>query len=120
MQKLIISEKFAHLDACWRPHVMATVNDHEVKVVKGQGVFPWHVHADCDEMFLVWRGRFRVEFRDRVVELGPGEMVVVPCGVEHRTAANEQAEVLVFEPAGVRNTGNVEDPVFTAPSGLRV
>ena len=66
-------------------------------------------------MFLVWRGVFRVEFRDKVVTLMPGELVVVPAGVEHRTAADEEAEVLCFEPAGVRNTGDVEDAVFTAP-----
>ena len=71
-------------------------------------------------MFLVWRGRMRVEFRDRMVEMGPGELVVVPRGVEHRTAADEEAEVLVFEPAETRNTGNVVDDRFTAPNGVGV
>jgi len=85
-----------------------------------QGAFPWHYHDDVDEMFLVWRGRFRVEFRDRIVELEPGELVVVPRGVEHRTAADAEAEIIVLEPAGVRNTGNVVDEQFTAPMGARV
>jgi mannose-6-phosphate isomerase-like protein (cupin superfamily) len=71
-------------------------------------------------MFLVWRGRFRVEFRDRIVELGPGELVVVPRGVQHRTAADEAAEVILLEPAGVPNTGNVVDDKFTAPIGARI
>ena len=71
-------------------------------------------------MFLVWRDRFRPEFRDRIVELAPGELIVVPRGVEHRTAADEEAEILIFEPGGVRNTGNVEDEVFTSPATIRI
>jgi mannose-6-phosphate isomerase-like protein (cupin superfamily) len=73
-----------------------------------------------DELFLVWRGRFRVEFRNRAVDLGPGEFLIVPRGVEHRTAADEEAEVIVFEPAATRNTGDVVDPMFTAPNGVRI
>jgi len=72
------------------------LNGQEVKLVKVKGTFPWHSHADIEEMFLVWRGIFRVEFRDRSVEMGPGEFVVVPRGVEHRTAADEEAEVIIF------------------------
>jgi len=72
-----------------------------------------------DELFLGVAGRFQVEFRDRAVTLGPGEFLVVPRGVEHRTVADEEAAVLLFEPAGVRNTGNVEDPVYTAPTAPR-
>jgi mannose-6-phosphate isomerase-like protein (cupin superfamily) len=71
-------------------------------------------------MYLVWQGRFRVEFRDRNVELGPGEFVVVPRGVEHRTAADEEAEVILWEPAGVLSTGNVIDEKFAAPMGARI
>jgi mannose-6-phosphate isomerase-like protein (cupin superfamily) len=69
---------------------VAELNGQEVKLVKVQGTFPWHHHDDVEEMFLVWRGRFRAEFRDRIVELGPGELLVVPRGVEHRTAADEE------------------------------
>jgi mannose-6-phosphate isomerase-like protein (cupin superfamily) len=88
----------------------------------GQGArtFPWHHHDDVEEMFLVWRGRFRVEFRDRIVERGPGELVVVPRGVEHRTAADDEAEVILLESAGVMNTGNVIDEKFTAPIDERI
>lgn len=94
---------------------MAELNGQEVKLVKVQGIFPWHQHEAADEMFLVWKGRFRVEFRDRIVSLEPGQFVVVPRGVEHRTAADDEAEVLIFEPADVLNTGNVVDQTFTAP-----
>jgi len=114
-----LAEKFGLFSELWRPKVVARLNGQEVKLIKVQGVFPWHSHAAADEMFLVWRGVFRVEFRDRVT-LGEGEMVVVPAGVEHRTAADEVAEVLCFEPAGVRNTGDVVDAEFTAPTGVEI
>lgn len=120
MEKINLPDKFARFSEHWRPKVVATLNGQEVKLVKVQGVFPWHHHEHEDEMFLVWRGRFRVEFRDRTVDMGPGEFVVVPRGVEHRTAADEVAEVLIFEPAEVRNTGNVIDDVYTAPQGATV
>jgi mannose-6-phosphate isomerase-like protein (cupin superfamily) len=73
-----------------------------------------------DEMFLVWKGRFRVEFRDRTVELHAGELLVVPRGIEHRTAADEEVEVVLFEPAETRNTGNISDDTYTAPSGVSI
>jgi len=120
MDKVTLAEKFARIDEQWRPKVVAALNGQEVRLVKVQGTFPWHHHDREDEMFLVWRGRFRVEFRDRVVTLEPGEFIVVPHGVEHRTAADAEAEVLIFEPAGVRNTGNVQDDRFTAPNGVRI
>lgn len=88
MERISLDEKFALFSEHWRPKVAARLNGQEVKLVKVEGVFPWHRHEEADEMFLVWRGRFRVEFRDRVVEMGPGELVVVPRGVEHRTAAD--------------------------------
>jgi mannose-6-phosphate isomerase-like protein (cupin superfamily) len=118
--KANVDEKFALFDEHWRPKVVAALNGQEVKLVKVQGVFPWHRHDDCEEMFLVWRGHLRIEFRDRTIELSAGELAVVPRGVEHRTAATEEASVLLFEPAGVRNTGNVDDARFTAPEGVRI
>ena len=120
MEAIDISEKFGLFSEHWRPKVVAALNGQEVKLVKVQGVFPWHHHECAEELFLVWKGRFRVEFRDRVVDMGPGEMVVVPRGVEHRTAADAEAEVLIFEPAEVLNTGNVVDSRFTAPQGARI
>lgn len=120
MEKVSLPDKFARFSEHWRPKVVAALNGQEVKLVKVQGVFPWHHHDHEDEMFMVWRGRFRVEFRDRIVDMGPGEFVVVPRGVEHRTAADEEAEVLIFEPAEVRNTGNIVDEIFTAPQGVTI
>jgi quercetin dioxygenase-like cupin family protein len=120
MDRVNLDDKFALFDEHWRPKLVGALNGQEVKLVKAQGVFPWHTHATEDEMFLVWNGVFRVEFRDRVVELRRGEFFVVPHGVEHRTAADEEAEVLIFEPADVRNTGDVQDAVFTAPNGVSV
>jgi mannose-6-phosphate isomerase-like protein (cupin superfamily) len=115
-----LGEAFARFAEHWRPKVVAELNGQEVKLVKVQGVFPWHHHDAEDELFLVWRGRFRIEFRDRSVHLGPGEFLVVPRGVEHRTVADEEAEVILFEPAAVRNTGNIVDERFTAPSGIKL
>jgi len=115
-----LKEKFASFAEYWRPKVIAELNGQEVKVVKVRGEFPWHHHDDEDEFFLVWKGVFRVEFRDQIVSLGPGEYVVVPRGIEHRTCADEEAEILLFEPKGVVNTGNVHHETFTAPNGVKV
>ncbi len=115
-----LAAKFGQVAEHWRPKVAAALNGQEMKLVKTKGVFPWHRHHDCEEMFMVWRGRFRVEFRDRQVDMGPGEFCVVPRGVEHRTASDEEAEVLVFEPAETINTGDAAASEFTAPNGVRV
>jgi quercetin dioxygenase-like cupin family protein len=120
MEKFALPDLFTRVDEHWRPKVIAEVNDHELKVVKVKGVFPWHSHDDADELFLVWRGVFRLEFRDRVLTLGPGEGAVAPRGVEHRTAADDEAEVLVFEVRGVVNTGNAPFSHYTAPTGVRL
>ena len=112
-----LAEKFALFTERWRPKTVAVANGQEIKLVKVKGEFPWHHHDDADEFFMVWKGCFRVEFRDHIVEMGPGECVVVPRGVEHRTTAGEEAEIILIEPAGVLNTGNVVDAEFTAPVG---
>jgi mannose-6-phosphate isomerase-like protein (cupin superfamily) len=114
MEKFNIAEKFSLFTEHWRPKVVASLNGQELKLVKVLGEFPWHHHETEDEMFLVWRGRFRIEFRDRVIELEPGEAFVIPHGVEHRTAADEECEVLCFEPAETRNTGNLKENEYTA------
>lgn len=116
MDKISIADKLSVVTEHWRPKVVARLNGQEVKLVKFRGSFVWHRHDDADEMFLGWRGSFRVELRDGVVQMGPGELVVVPRGVEHRTSADDEVEVLVFEPAGTRNTGNVEHATLTAPA----
>jgi mannose-6-phosphate isomerase-like protein (cupin superfamily) len=113
--KINLDEKFGLFNERWRPKVIASLNGQEVKIIKVEGEFPWHHHQSEDEFFLVWKGRFRVEFRDRIVDLEPGECLVVPRGIEHRTCADAEAHILCFEPAGVVNTGNVIDQVYTAP-----
>jgi mannose-6-phosphate isomerase-like protein (cupin superfamily) len=120
MEKVNLADKLALIQEHWRPKVVGALNGQEVKLVKFRGEFVWHHHEHEDELFLAIRGRFRVEFRDRVVELSPGEFVVVPHGVEHRTVADEEAEVLLFEPAATRNTGNIVDETFTAPTLERI
>lgn len=109
MHSIDLREAFASFSEHWSPRIVAELNGQHVKLVKFRGEFVWHHHDAEDELFLVHRGRFRMEFRDRVVELGPGEMVVVPRGVEHRPVAEDEVEVVLFEPAGTLNTGNVLD-----------
>lgn len=118
--KVNLAAGFAHIDEHWRPKVIAELNGQEVKLVKVKGEFVWHHHDAEDELFLVHKGRLRMEFRDRVVDLGPGECLVVPHGVEHRPVAAEEVELILFEPSGVKNTGNVTDPKLTAPSGVKL
>jgi mannose-6-phosphate isomerase-like protein (cupin superfamily) len=120
MNKASLIEKFALIHEHWRPKVVAELNGQELKLVKLCGVFPWHHHEHEDELFIVWRGQLAIEFRDRRVVLEAGELCVVPRGVEHRTMADREAEVLVFEPASTRNTGNIVDDEFTAPNGIRL
>jgi mannose-6-phosphate isomerase-like protein (cupin superfamily) len=115
MRKINIDGKFSLFHEHWRPKVIAELNGQEIKLVKFKGEFVWHHHDSADEFFLVWRGNVTVEFRDHVVSLSPGECLVVPRGTEHRTMAQEEVEVLLFEPASTLNTGNIVDPKLTAP-----
>ena len=106
MQKIDLAEKFAQFSDHWAPRIAAELNGQHVKLVKFQGEFVWHHHEHEDELFVVVRGGFRMEFRDRVVELSEGEMIVVPRGVEHRPVAEEEVCVMLFEPAATVNTGS--------------
>lgn len=107
--RIVLAEKFAGFAEHWSPRIVAELNGQQVKLAKFQGEFVWHHHDHEDELFLVHRGRFRMEFRDRVVELAAGDLIVVPRGVEHRPVADEEVEVILFEPAGTLNTGNVRN-----------
>jgi mannose-6-phosphate isomerase-like protein (cupin superfamily) len=120
MHKVNLTEKFDLITEHWRPKVVAELNGQEVKLVKVRGEFVWHHHDAEDELFLIVRGSLRIEFRDGVVTLGPGELLVIPRGVEHRPVAEEEVELLLFEPAATRNTGNVVHETLTAPDGARV
>lgn len=106
-EKVSLAQAFAGFSAHWSPRIAGDLNGQQVKLVKFQGEFVWHHHDHEDELFLVVRGAFTMEFRDRNVELGEGEFLIVPRGVEHRPVATAEVWVLLFEPAGTRNTGNV-------------
>jgi mannose-6-phosphate isomerase-like protein (cupin superfamily) len=109
--KVTLAEKLAAFSDHWTPHIVAELNGQHVKLVKFRGEFTWHRHNGEDELFLVHRGRFRMEYRDHVVELQAGDFLVVPRGVEHRPVADEEVEVILFEPAGTLNTGAVRDAI---------
>ena len=108
MEKVNIANKFAQIPEPWKPRIAGELNGQMVKFGKFQGPFVWHHHDNEDELFLVVKGRFRMEFRDGDVWLEEGEMLVVPRGVEHRPVAEEEVHVMLFEPAGTLNTGNVQ------------
>jgi mannose-6-phosphate isomerase-like protein (cupin superfamily) len=107
MEKTVIADKLAQFTAHWQPKIIGDLNGQQVKLAKFKGAFDWHHHENEDELFLVLRGRFRMELRDRTIELGEGEMLIVPRGVEHRPVADEECAVMLFEPASTLNTGNV-------------
>jgi mannose-6-phosphate isomerase-like protein (cupin superfamily) len=109
MEKINLGEKLGSFTDHWNPRIVAELNGQQVKVVKFAGPFTWHFHEREDELFLVVRGSFRMEFRDRAVELREGELIVVPRGVEHRPVAEGEVEVLLFEPATTLNTGNIRN-----------
>lgn len=110
MNKINPVDKFALFNEHWTPKIIAELNGQHVKLVKSQGAFPWHHHDHEDEMFLVVRGSFRMEYRDangeRHTDLDEGELVVVPRGVEHRPVAEEEVWIMLFEPADTVNTGS--------------
>jgi mannose-6-phosphate isomerase-like protein (cupin superfamily) len=120
MEKVNLAEKLALITEHWRPKVVGELNEQEIKLVKFQGAFQWHHHENADEMFMALKGSFRIEFRDKTVDLNEGEFVIVPRGVEHRPVAEQEVEVLLFEPKNLLNTGNVVDENFTAPIGDKI
>lgn len=113
-QAISLRQKFASFAEHWSPKIVAELNGQHVKLSKFRGEFVWHAHEHEDELFLVHRGSFRMEFRDRSVMLREGEFLVVPRGVEHRPVADEEVEVILFEPADTRNTGNADSELTIA------
>jgi len=109
MPKVNLAEKLAAFDDHWNPRIVGELNGQQVKLVKFLGPFTWHHHDAEDELFLVVRGRFRMEYRDGHEWIERGEFLIVPRGVEHRPVADEEVEVLLFEPASTLNTGNVRN-----------
>jgi mannose-6-phosphate isomerase-like protein (cupin superfamily) len=105
-EKIDLAAEHAALPGPWRPATVAAVNDHEVKVVKLEGEFHWHKHTSEDELFLVTKGRLTMQLRDGDVEVGPGELIIVPKGVEHCPRADEETHVVLFEPSTTVRTGD--------------
>lgn len=118
VRKMNLAEQFATFDEQWAPRLAARLNGQEMKLAKLQGDFIWHRHDDADEMFLVYRGSLRLEFTDHVLRLEPGDFVVVPRGVDHRPCAEQEVELILFEPAGTVNTGNVRSERTKEPVPL--
>ena len=125
MDKINLAQKFSLINDHWNPRIVGELNGQYLKLVKFQGPFTWHHHENEDEMFLVVKGRFRMEFRDseggaeassehKEIWIEEGEFCIVPRGMEHRPVADEECQVLLFEPATTLNTGNVQDE-FTVP-----
>lgn len=119
VEAINLREKLARIDALWSPRIVGQVNDTHVKLARIQGEFEWHHHENEDELFLVVSGRLLLQFRDREVWLEEGEMLIVPRGVEHRPVAPEECHVLMVEPAGTLNTGNVvSDRTVASPEWI--
>jgi mannose-6-phosphate isomerase-like protein (cupin superfamily) len=116
MDKANLKTKLAQFDEHWAPRTIATFNGHDIMVVKAKGEFVWHSHDDTDDLFLVLHGRLEIQLRDGSVHLEPGELVVIPRGVEHRPVAREEVHVLLMEREGTPNTG---DPA-TAAKKVRI
>ena len=115
MHKINVRQKLSTFQDHWSPKIVGELNGQHVKLVKFQGEFVWHHHESEDELFLVVHGTFRMDYKDaagaeRSMELGEGEFVIMPRGTEHRPVASEEVHVILFEPAGTLNTGNVHDP----------
>lgn len=104
-QAISLTKKFGLFSEQWTPKVIAEMNDYQFKIVKLQGDFVWHDHKDTDETFFVIDGELRIDFRDGAVHIGPGEMFVVPKGVEHKPYAEREVKLMLIEPRGVVNTG---------------
>lgn len=111
------AQKFSLFSEQWQPKVIAEMNNYQFKIVRLQGDFVWHDHADTDEAFLVLDGILRIDFRDGAVTIGPGEMYVVPKGMEHKPFAESEVKLLLIEPRGVKNTGD-QGGERTAPNDV--
>jgi mannose-6-phosphate isomerase-like protein (cupin superfamily) len=109
--KINLADKLTGFSDRWAPRTVAQFNGHDVMVVKVEGPFVWHSHLDTDDFFLVLKGQLEIELRDRTIALGPGEMYIVPKGVEHRPVAQQETHLLLIEPTGTPNTG---DPATAA------
>jgi len=108
MDRIDIADKLSRISTHWDPKIVADVDGYEVKLVKIEGDFVWHSHDDADELFVVMKGAFRMDFRDRQIEVGEGQMIVVPRGIEHKPFAERECALMLLERKGLLNTGDVE------------
>jgi mannose-6-phosphate isomerase-like protein (cupin superfamily) len=117
-EKVNLAQKLGLFDDHWQPKIVARINDNDVRIVKVKGEFVWHKHDDTDDFFLVLQGHLTIQLRDRNVELDEGELFVVPAGVEHCPRADEEASLLLIEPAGTINTGDAGGPMTTEAQSI--
>jgi len=117
-EKVNLDEKLALFDEHWQPKIVGRYNDNELRVVKVKGEFVWHKHDDTDDLFLVLDGHLTIQLRDGDVELDPGELFVVPRGIEHCPRANEEAALLLIEPRGTVNTGDASGALTAIPEEI--
>lgn len=108
MEAINVRQKLSLFHDYWNPRIVGELNGQHVKLVKFQGAFVWHKHDNEDEMFFVISGRFRIEFRDRMVELGENDFLIIPKGIEHRPVAEQEVSVMLFEPVTTINTGDTK------------
>ncbi len=107
-EKVDLAAALGSFDEAFQPRIVGYYNESKIQVAKTRGEFVWHAHPDTDDFFLVLKGRLTIQLRDRDVELGPGELFVVPAGVEHCPRADDEAEILLIEPRGTLNTGDAD------------
>ncbi len=109
MNKVSLEEKLASVTEYWQPKIVGELNGQHVKIAKLKGSFVWHHHENEDELFMVVKGKLKIHLKDKTVQLNEGEFFIVPRGVEHKPAAEEEVHLMLFEPAGTLNTGNVQN-----------
>ena len=113
-----INNKFELFSEQWQPKVIATMNDYEFKIAKIEGEFIWHSHKETDETFIVIKGEIEIEFRDGIVKVKEGEIFVVPAGVEHKPMSKKESQIMLIEPKGIINTGNIDSNNLTAKNNV--
>ena len=113
-----INNKFELFSEQWQPKVIATMNDYELKIAKIEGEFIWHSHKETDETFIVIKGEIEIEFRDGIVKVKEGEIFVVPAGVEHKPMSYKESQIMLIEPKGVINTGDIDSNNLTAKNDV--
>ena len=113
-----INNKFELFSEQWQPKVIATMNDYELKIAKIEGEFIWHSHKETDETFIVIKGEIEIEFRDGIVKVKEGEIFVVPAGVEHKPMSYKESQIMLIEPKGVINTGDIDSNNLTAKNNV--